>query len=114
MNALAAAAAPKKSLSDRLNPILVKEVRQALRGRFFKVMFWTTLGSATLSGLLVVAGAASSNEVESIGQTFFIVMFGCMSAAVHAFVPFSAYLSTSGEWDENTHDLLVLSNLGPR
>ena len=33
---------------------------------------------------------------------------------VHAFTPFSAFLSTSAEWDENTHDLLVLSNLRPR
>ena len=113
MNSLAAIA-PRKSLTDRLNPILVKEVRQALRGRYFKVMFWLTLGVATLSGLLVVATGASSNEVEGIGQVFFMVMFGCMSAAVHAFTPFSAFLSTSAEWDENTHDLLVLSNLGPR
>jgi len=108
------AAAPARRLTERVNPILVKEVRQALRGRYFRVMFWLTLGVATLAGLLVVADAASSQDVEEIGQPFFLVMFACMSAAVHAFVPFSAFLSTSAEWDENTHDLLVLSNLGPR
>jgi hypothetical protein len=43
-----------------------------------------------------------------------MVMFGCLSAAVHGFTPFSAFLSTSAEWEENTHDLLVLSNLRPR
>jgi hypothetical protein len=119
MNALAATAvansgARSRRLADRINPILVKEVRQALRGRYFRVMFWLTLGVSTLAGLLVVASAAAGENVEEIGQPFFLVMFGCMSAAVHGFTPFSAYLSTSAEWDENTHDLLVLSNLGPR
>jgi len=110
----AAAAAPRR-LADRLNPILVKEVRQALRGRFFRVMFWLTLLVATLVGLLIVAGAASErgDQIELIGEPFFLVMFGCMAAAVHVFVPFSAFLATSAEWDENTHDLLVLSNLRP-
>ena len=108
-----AAFAPRRALVDRLNPILVKEVRQALRGRYFKLMFWLTLGVATFAGLMVVASGASSDEIDALGQPFFLVMFGCMSAAVHAFTPFSAYLSTSAEWDENTHDLLVLSNLRP-
>jgi hypothetical protein len=109
-----AAAPARRRASDRLNPILVKEVRQSLRGRFFKVLFWITLGVATFAGLMVVAMAASEDGVRSCGQEYFIVMFGCLSAAVHAFVPFSAFLSTGAEWDENTHDLLVLSNLTPR
>jgi hypothetical protein len=110
---LAASVAPRRSLADRLNPILVKEVRQALRGRYFKVMFWLTLGVATIVGLMVVAAGAAEENTEELGQMFFVTMFACMSAAVHAFTPFWAYLSTSAEWDENTHDLLVLSNLRP-
>ncbi|HTF91226.1 MAG TPA: hypothetical protein VK843_22630, partial [Planctomycetota bacterium] len=31
----------------RLNPILVKEVRQALRGRYFRNLFWFTVVAAT-------------------------------------------------------------------
>ena len=108
-----AAAAPRRHVSDRLNPILVKEVRQALRGRYFKVMFWLTLAVATVVGLMVVATGAVEEDIEAFGQPFFVFMFACMSAAVHAFTPFWAYLSTSAEWDENTHDLLVLSNLRP-
>lgn len=101
-----------RRLDDRLNPILVKEVRQALRGRFFRWMFGFTLLVTTFVGLLVVAVSAASNASEAGGQ-FFLAIYGCMGAAVVIFVPFSAYLSTSAEWDENTHDLLVLSNLGP-
>ncbi|MSR62520.1 MAG: hypothetical protein EXS08_08750 [Planctomycetes bacterium] len=114
MSSAAASAAPRR-LAERLNPILVKEVRQALRGRYFRVMFWLTLLVATLVGLLMVATAAANSRdaIEDIGQPFFLVMFGCLAAAVHVFVPFSAFLATSAEWDENTHDLLVLSNLRP-
>lgn len=107
-------AVAKRELEDRLNPILVKEVRQSLRGRYFRALFWLTLGVATLVGLSVVAEAGSRRAIDGVGQTFFLIMFGCLSAAVHGFVPFSAFLSTSAEWDENTHDLLVLSNLRPR
>lgn len=112
MSGLASGA--RLSLLERLNPILVKEVRQALRGRYFRIMFWLTLSAATVIGLLVVATSASNEDLQFAGQAFFLVIFACLSAAVHAFTPFSAFLSTSSEWDENTHDLLVLSNLRPR
>jgi len=104
----------RRAATDRLNPILVKEVRQALRGRYFKILFWLTLAAATFLGLIVVGSAAERIDERFAGQSFFMVIFGCLSAAVHGFTPFSAYLSTSAEWDENTHDLLVLSDLRPR
>ena len=102
-----------RSLDDRLNPILVKEVRQSLRGRFFRWMFALTLLVTTFAGLMVVTVSASAMGNTRVGPEFFLVIYGCMGAAVLIFVPFSAFLSTSSEWDENTHDLLVLSNLGP-
>ncbi len=100
-------------LGDRLNPILVKEVRQALRGKYFRVLFWITLLVGTLIGLGVIAEAGSEPSIET-GRVFFMTIFGVLSAAVHCFVPFSAFLSTSAEWDENTYDLLIISNLRPR
>lgn len=100
-------------LEDRLNPILVKEVRQALRGKYFRVLFWITLFLSTLIGLGVVASSYSLGSSDT-GQVFFMSIFGALSAAVQCFVPFSAFLSTSSEWDENTYDLLIISNLRPR
>lgn len=100
-------------LEDRLNPILVKEVRQALRGKYFRVLFWITLFLGSLIGLGVVTSSISSGSSET-GRVFFLSIFGALSAAVHCFVPFSAFLSTSAEWDENTYDLLIISNLRPR
>lgn len=114
MNDAHAPGLARASLDDRINPILVKEVRQALRGKYFKVLFWLTLCVGTLIGLSIVSAAETQNVNDDIGRTFFMVIFGALSAAVHGFVPFSAYLSTAAEWDENTYDLLVISNLKPR
>lgn len=94
---------------DRLNPILVKEVRQALRGKAFRWMFLITLLTATVVGV----GYVSLQE-EPNGRFFFIPMYGCLSAAIHVFVPLSIFTSLGNEWDENTYDLLVISNLRPR
>lgn len=103
--------------NDRLNPILVKEVRQALRGRYFKVSFWATLTVATLVGLGMMV-ALGMEELSGIdgggGMAFFLSIFTPLVCAVQVLVPFSAFLSMGGEWDENTYDLLVLSNLKPR
>ncbi len=100
--------------SDRFSPMLVKEVRQALRGRYFTALFWLTLCLATTLGAgFLVFGVGGRPGVTS-GPQFFMLMYGCLSAAVHLFVPFSAYLSLGSERDENAYDLLVLSNLRPR
>lgn len=97
---------------ERVNPILVKEVRQSLRGRYFMVLFLLTLSAATLvsSILLFFAGREPSDVA---GIYLFTAMLYCLSVAVHIFVPLAAFLSLGGEWDENTHDLLVLTNLRP-
>lgn len=103
--------------SDGLNPILVKEVRQALRGRYFKISFWVTLTVATLVGLgvlLLVNSGEFGRDEDVFGPPFFVAMFGCLAVATLILVPFSAFLSMGSEWDENTFDLLVLSNLRPR
>lgn len=115
MNATASLGAPaRRTLDDRLNPILVKEVRQALRGRYFRWMFGLTLLVTTFLALMVVAFASNQSVHARVGQQFFLVIYACMAGAVLVLVPFSAFLSTSAEWDENTYDLLVLSNLQPR
>ena len=102
-------------LSDRMSPILVKEVRQAMRGKYFKITFWITLTVATLVGLGVcLEGAIDGNVDEALGRGFFAALFACLIVATQVLVPFSAFLSMGGEWDENTWDLLVLSNLKPR
>ena len=102
---------PLGRLADRANPILVKEVRQALRGRYFRVTFWLTLSAAAVIGLVVLIGDVQGDDR---GASFFHTIYCCLAVAAHGFVPFAAFVAMGNEWDENTYDLLVLSNLKPR
>ena len=96
-------------LSDWLNPVLVREVRQSLRGRYFKLSYAITLVLAILIALTQMLVAEGDD-----GRDFFLAMFACLTAATCFWVPFFAFVSMGSEWEENTYDLLVLSNLTPR
>lgn len=98
-------------LGDRLNPVLVKEVRQALRGNYFRFTFWATVSLATVLGVMLIV---TEDGEGPDGRAFLGVMFGCLALATHALVPFFAFVAMGGEWEENTYDLLQLSDLKPR
>ncbi len=102
-----------RPFDDRFNPILVKEVRQALHGKLFRGGFLLVLAivMVTTTALIVDMGATVS---EHEGRGYFVGAFFCLCVATLGLVPLSAYLSMGAEWDENTYDLLVLSNLKPR
>lgn len=100
------------ALTERINPVLVKEVRQALRGNYFRAIFWLTLSGALVIGLMVLV--MGGDDPEARGVPFFRAIFGCMVVATHGFLPFAAFVSMGNEWEENTYDLLVLSDLRPR
>ena len=104
--------APEREFPDRSNPIFVKELRSALRGRYFRILFPLTLLLAVLIAVLVIVDTNEWNQ-DRMGRNLFQAMFGCLLAAVTGLVPFSAFLSMANEWDENTYDLLVLSKLKP-
>ena len=101
------------SITDRANPIFLQALRQSLRGRMFQILFWVTLLLAMAFSLLFVI-IGTRDDGEPSGPIYFLWIYAALSFAVHLFVPFSAFLSLGNEWDENTYDLLVLSNLKPR
>lgn len=103
-----------RALPDFMNPVLVKEVRQAQRGKVFSVTLIVTL-------VLALLGAASAAlEIErsyfsgSPGQAFFSSVYVFFNIAVLVVVPFQAFVSMGAEHDDNTFEMLVLSNLKPR
>lgn len=103
-------------LAERATPLLVKEVRQALRGKWFRAALLVSLTFTTLAGLIVLglvipmAGA----EVSSFqGTLLFGACFGGTALAAAGIVPFAAFSSMNAEAEENTLELLLLSNLSP-
>ncbi|AKJ07498.1 ABC-type transport system involved in multi-copper enzyme maturation permease subunit [Archangium gephyra] len=100
-------------LGDRLNPLVVKEVRQGVRSR----VFWVSFGLMLLSCFILsmVAYATSREDgLSTQGQGFFFGFYVCL-AMVHFFIiPYSAYRSLAREREDETWVLLILTGLGPR
>ncbi|WP_145287356.1 hypothetical protein [Pirellulimonas nuda] len=99
--------------SDCLNPLVVKETRQALKSRQFTLWFllllvgcWVvTIGGVALLGPGVRYGAA--------GGVLFSAYYCVLLFPLLVVAPFAAFRSVAAEQDENTRDLLTVSTLSP-
>lgn len=104
------------SLSERAPPLFVKELRQALRGRYLKVTLSIALALTLLAGVIVLGFVIpmSKGDVRGFeGLILFGACFGTTAFAAAGLVPFSAFTAMSAEADENTLEFLQLSNLSP-
>ncbi|MEZ6015188.1 MAG: hypothetical protein R3F49_08750 [Planctomycetota bacterium] len=98
-----------RSLGDYVPPVLVKEVRQALRGRLFSIAFVTALG---LAALLCIVAATSMEDSGSAGEIVGPIL-SVLLGVLLVYVPFHAQQSMRQEESEGARDLLALSPLGP-
>lgn len=98
-------------LDDWLNPVLVREVRQDLRGKGFRNAFWFTICVATVIGAVMIG---ANQGGSTLGEEFFFMVYACLGLSTCLIVPAMAFQSVGAEAEEMTQDLLVLSNLRPR
>jgi ABC-type transport system involved in multi-copper enzyme maturation permease subunit len=94
--------------SDRISPMLVKELRQGLRAKTFVILF-LALQALLAVVLLSAIGAASP---ERAGQTVSTVIFFFFSLAVLIVQPLRGIGALHNEIKGNTIDLMVLTRLG--
>ncbi|MBI3182375.1 MAG: ABC transporter permease [Myxococcales bacterium] len=99
--------------ADRLNPIVVKEIRQGLRTKVFWVCFALMLFACLVLSLVAFA-AARERAFDSGGREFFYAYFFCLGVVQFFVIPYSAYRSLAREREEETWVLLTLTGLGPR
>lgn len=99
--------------SNWLNPILVKETRQALKSRAFIVSFFLLLLGSWMISVIGLLAAGPAIEYGRTGHYFFIFYFGTLCLAVGAVVPYNAFRSLLSEREENTYDLLSITSLSP-
>ena len=99
-------------VSDRLSPIVVKEVRQMVRGREFNYSF----GLSLVVGLIVafMGGADALNGDRSSGAWIFGSLMSCLSLIGMAVVPLGAFNASRNERAEQTLDLVTLTTLSAR
>ena len=98
--------------SDLLSAILVKEVRQVVRGREFVY----SLGAGLLAGLAVAFfGAADAlTGTGTAGRWTFSVLIGILTLIGLAVVPLGAFNALRTERAEQTLELMTLTALTPR
>ena len=98
--------------SDLLSAIVVKEVRQVVRGREFIY----SLGAALLAGLAVAFfGAADAlTGTGTAGRWTSGVLMGCLSLLGLFVVPIAAFNALRTERVEQTLELITLTALTPR
>ena len=97
-------------LDDRLNPILVREVSQALGGRGFLITAGLALLATVLIALLV---AADGSDASGRGARVFAQALVPLSVIVLFIVPLQAFVSTRHEVTNGTVEHLLMSRLKP-
>ncbi len=100
------------NVSDRLSPIVVKEVRQIVRGREFNYSFMVSL----VVGLLVAffGAANASTGSGTTGQSVFTALTACLALLGIGIVPFGAFSALRNERLEQTMDLITVTSLSAR
>ncbi|MEN0109201.1 MAG: hypothetical protein AAF805_00615 [Planctomycetota bacterium] len=103
-----------EAIGDRLNPILVKETRQALKSRQFTLWFALLLAACWVTTIGAIALVGPSIYYISSGPYLLRAYYAVLALPLVVVAPFSAYRSLAAEHEENTRDLLEVSSLTPR
>ncbi len=97
--------------SDRLNPILVKESRQALKSRQFAVTFSFLLVLALGWTFFAVALHTPAIYYAPLGKYVLAGYFWILLFPLVVIVPFSAFRSLAMEREDGTYELLTITSL---
>lgn len=107
-----AAAAPRWSRwSDRLNPILVREVQQAIKGRLFSFAVLVALALTVIVAVVVTSEFQPGGEA---GRNAFEYGLAILVPLVLFVVPMQAYHSMRLELRSGIVEQLLLTRLSPR
>ena len=94
--------------SDKLSPMLVKELRQGLRAKTFVIVFLTL---QALLGLVLLASLGASGSPQDAGHTISGIIFMFFSLAVLVIQPIRGIGTLHREVQGNTIELMVLTRL---
>lgn len=99
------------NLSDRCNPILVREIQQSMRSKAFVITLSVALASIVVTAL-VVAGEGRTGS--AVGQDYVAVALNLLTPIVLFLIPLQACLSMQHEVRGGTGEQLLMSRLTPR
>jgi hypothetical protein len=102
------------TVSERLNPILVKETRQSLKSRQFVVTFFLLLIAGWIWSLAGVALMGQEVLYGTRGAEVFWGYYCILAFPLLIIVPFGAFRSLAVEQEDRTYELLSITDLNPR
>jgi hypothetical protein len=109
---------PKLSLAARfddwLNPIVIKELRQAVQSRFVITALLVLLAIQIVAVAIYLVTATDISFSYDAGRTVFMILFGIMLAISMLFVPLYSGVRLAAERSENNLDLLFITTIKPR
>ncbi len=101
-------------LSDRLNPIVVKELRQAVQSRFVTAALMTLLTIQLAAiGIYLLSSGESLLDFTS-GRSVFLILFAILQGVGMLFVPIYTAARLAAERSDTNVDLLFITTLKPR
>lgn len=101
-------------LGDRLNPILVKEARQAMKSKQFSVTFTLLLIVGWIWTVLFIAFTVPGVYYAPWGMTLLGGYYIFLSIPLLIVVPFAAFRSLAAETEDGTFELLSITSLNAR
>lgn len=98
-------------ISDHLNPIVVKEIRQSLKSRQFTISFGLTILAAVGWTIIAVSLMVPRLYYLPGGRALLLGFFFILAVPLLVIIPFSAFRSLTSESEDGTYELLSISAL---
>jgi hypothetical protein len=99
---------------ERINPILVKEARQALKSHHFITTFMLLLIGAWAWSLLAILIGFSEITYNGGGSNLLLGYLWILFVPLMLIVPFSAFRSLAAEREDGTFELMAITALNAR
>lgn len=100
--------------SDYINPILVKETRQALKSQQFLATFGLLLLCGWLWSIFFIVIFGPGVRLGASGADVFAGYFFILCFPLLVVIPYGAYRSLAAEWEDGTYELMSISTLSAR
>ncbi len=105
------AASGAMTASDRLSPILIREIQQMVKSKVFLAITALMLLAILLAAILFATQSAS--HINFDGQDAFLITLVVLAPILLFIVPYNAFSSMRQEVTSGTSELLFLSKLTP-
>jgi hypothetical protein len=99
---------------ERLNPLLVKEVRQSLKSRQFSMTFTAVLCLSWLWSIAGIVRLGPQAAYGAFGPDMFLGYYVILAFPLILIVPYSTFRSLIAEREDNTFELVAITTLQSR